>query len=83
MDKTIHTREYAVLLRLLRQIREDAGITQVELSRRLDETQSAISKIERGERRIDVLELRIICRALGLTLPRFVARLERALDDEG
>ncbi len=79
MDKTIYTREYAVLLRLLRKSREDAGVTQVELAQRLHETQSAVSKIERGERRLDVVELRTICQALGISFLRFMQRLEREL----
>jgi transcriptional regulator with XRE-family HTH domain len=79
MDKTIYTREYAVLLRLLRKIREDASVTQVELAKRLKETQSAVSKIERGERRVDVVELRTICQALGVPFLGFMKLLEREL----
>lgn len=79
MDKTIYTREYAVVLRLLRAAREQAAISQVELALKLKQSQSFISKIERGDRRLDIVQLRTICHALGLTLPKFVLRFEREL----
>jgi transcriptional regulator with XRE-family HTH domain len=79
MDKSIYTKEYAALLRLLRQAREKAGVTQVDLAERIQETQSYVSKVERGELRLDVVQLRTICEALGLALPVFVERLEREI----
>jgi transcriptional regulator with XRE-family HTH domain len=79
MDKTIYTREYAAVLRLLREIRAKAGVTQVGLAHTLGLTQSQISKIERGESRLDVVQLRTICTALGVTLLEFIRRLEREL----
>jgi transcriptional regulator with XRE-family HTH domain len=42
-------------------------------------TQSAVSKIEMGEQRIDVIQLREWCEALGITLAGFVDSLENAL----
>jgi transcriptional regulator with XRE-family HTH domain len=82
MEKSIYTREYQVLLRLLRETRERAGVTQVELARRLEQTQSYVSKIELGDRRLDLVQLRTILAALGAGLGDFVARFERAIDDE-
>ena len=79
MDKSIYTREYAAVLRVLRAARAEAGITQVSLAEQIDETQSYVSKVERGELRLDIVQLRTICRALGLSLPEFVERLEREL----
>ena len=76
MKKTIHSVEYTALLRLLRQKRQDAGITQLQLARALRTSQSFIGKCERGERRIDVIELQAICRALGIELQVFIAELE-------
>lgn len=49
-------------LRRLRQARKDAGLTQVEVARRLGRTQSFVTKAERGERRLDVVELRAFAR---------------------
>ena len=77
MIKTIHSVEYASLLLLLRQKRLDAGITQVELSRQLGVPHSFVGKIERGERRIDVIELQTFCRVFGIELQEFIAELQK------
>ena len=77
--KSIYTREYAALLRLLRRTREEAGVTQVDLAAALSRTQSFVSKVERGETRLDVIQLRSVLAALGTTLPAFARRLEREL----
>lgn len=79
MEKSIHSVGYAVLLKVLREERERAGLTQVQLARKIRETQTFVSKCERGERRIDVIELRTFCRAFGLSLKQFVSALERAM----
>lgn len=79
MEKSIHSAHYAVFLKLLKKAREDAGLTQTQLARKIRETQTFVSKCERGERRIDVVELQTFCRALGVSLGRFVAALERAI----
>ena len=55
------------------------SVTRAELARRLDEQQSFVSKFERGERRLDIVEVFQICEALGVSFPRFATRLERAL----
>jgi transcriptional regulator with XRE-family HTH domain len=79
MEKTIYSREYAVVLRLLRAAREQAGITQVDLAKKLKQTQSFVSKIERGDRRLDIVQLRTFCKVFGLSLLEFVERLEAEL----
>ena len=65
------------LQNLLRLIRTDAGITQAELATRLGVPQSVVSKYESGERRLDILELRQVCRALNIGLGDFARRLEK------
>ena len=77
MRKTIHSEEYTALLRLLRQKRQDAGLTQLQLARALKTSQSFIGKCERGERRIDVLELQAFCRVLGIELQAFMVELQK------
>lgn len=79
MEKSFHTEAYKVFLNLLREVRVERGITQVDLAERLNETQSFISKCERGERRLDYLELREWCRALGMPVVEFLAGLEGEL----
>ena len=80
MEKTIHSRDYAAFLRVFRESRRRAGLTQIDLARKVGESQSFVSKCERGERRIDVVELRAFCRAFDLTLKQFVASFERAVE---
>lgn len=80
MRKSLYQRENLVLLALLRAERERQGVLQAQLSESLGKPQSYISKIERGERRVDVIELRRILRALGLDFRQFVNSLEDRLE---
>ncbi len=64
---------------LLKKARADGGVTQAELASRLGVPQSVVSKYESGERRLDVIELRQVCKELGLTLGDFVRRLEKEI----
>lgn len=75
MEKSIHSKEYADFLQVLRTAREQSQITQEQLASRLNETQSFISKCERGERRLDVIELRAWCKAIDVPLADFIRRL--------
>jgi transcriptional regulator with XRE-family HTH domain len=79
MTKTIHRHEYQVLLRLLREQRESAGKTQIDCSQALGRSQSFISDVERGARRLDLIQLRDLCIFLGITLPEFIERFEKQL----
>lgn len=58
-------RDYEALGRCLADVRRKGGVTQDELAARLAKPQSFISAYERGQRRVDVLELLLILRALG------------------
>jgi transcriptional regulator with XRE-family HTH domain len=82
MDKNIYTIHQLLLQRLLKDIRVEAGLRQSDLAERLNEPQSFVSKYENGERRIDVLELRAICKATGISLTEFFRRLEKVLSNE-
>lgn len=75
MEKSIYSQEYAEFLKLLRAERVRLGLTQEEIASRLSATQSFVSKCERGERRLDVVELRCWCKALELPLNEFITRL--------
>ena len=76
MEKSLFTREHRLLVALLREMREEAQITQMELATKIGQSQSFVTKAECGERRLDLIQLRNICQALGTSLPKFVARLE-------
>lgn len=79
MPKTIHRHEGQILVDLLREYRGAAGLTQTELSSRLGRAQSFISDVERGQRRLDLVQLRDVLIALGCTLPEFVEAYEKRL----
>lgn len=64
---------------LLVEARKNAGLTQTELSSRLDRPQSFVSKYERGERRLDVVEFGEVARALGGDPLRFLGKLYREI----
>jgi transcriptional regulator with XRE-family HTH domain len=68
MQKSQHTRLYKRLLHALRQARENAGLTQQDVAHKLGLYASFVSKIESGERRLDVGELASFCRVYGVSL---------------
>ena len=57
MGESIYSREYRLVIERLRKVRLQAGLTQVQAAQKLKKPQSYVSKIERGERRLDVVEL--------------------------
>lgn len=79
MDKSIHTHEYAALIRLLRKAREEAGYTQVELAKAIGQSQSFVTKAEQGDRRLDLVQLRSLLAIFGVTMVDFVRRWEREI----
>lgn len=79
MRKSTHTREYRVFLELLIEERMKAGLTQAQLGERLTFGQPGISKIERAERRVDIVELQMICEQLGIKLEDFVTEFKKRL----
>ncbi|WP_244098968.1 helix-turn-helix domain-containing protein [Burkholderia ambifaria] len=58
---------------------EKRGLTQEEVAARLETTQTFINKCERGERRLDVIELCSWCETLGIPASQFVAELEQKM----
>ncbi len=58
MSKSIYSKEYKNIIGRLKTARLDAGLKQEDAAAKLKRPQSYISKIERGERRIDVAELK-------------------------
>ncbi|MDH1502929.1 helix-turn-helix domain-containing protein [Comamonas terrigena] len=79
MQKSLYSKENDLLLQLLVKVRVEAGVTQVELAARLDEVQPWISRVERGVRRLDLVELMLWCDALGVPLSTFIRRYEQLL----
>lgn len=76
MPKTIFSAGQEKLQHLLKSTRENGGLTQVALAKKLKRPQSYVSKYESGERRLDLIELRVICMALNISLIDFVIQFE-------
>ena len=66
MPRSLFSEPYGELLRVLVDARRKAGLRQTDLAERLGKPQSFVSKIERGERRLDVVELIVVARAIGI-----------------
>ena len=64
MPRSTHHRHYRAFLDLLVQLRNEAGYTQTALAEKIGNTQTFVSKVERGERRLDVVEFSEWCDAL-------------------
>lgn len=79
MAKSIHRAEYDVFRALLREKRVASGLTQVDVSLRMGRSQSFVSDVERGVRRVDVLELRDLCGLFGIRLIKFCEDLEHRI----
>ena len=79
MLKSIHSRHNEVLLGLLRSSRVDARLRQTDLALRLGREQAVVSKVERGERRLDVIELRAWLLALDVDFLTFLSEFDRRL----
>ena len=63
MQKTIHSKMGQLVHQKIVEIRKLAGYTQRDLAKKLDREHSFIARIEQGERRVDIVELYLICKA--------------------
>jgi transcriptional regulator with XRE-family HTH domain len=69
-DKGYHKAYKRFLARLV-QARRDAGLTQIEVAKRLGKAHSFLSKCELGERRVDFVELQQLAKIYGKDISFF------------
>jgi len=62
---------------VLREVRKQRGLTQLELADLLGKPQSYVSKYESGERRLDLPEIERVCQAVDVELTDFVRRYQQ------
>lgn len=80
MAKTIRSSGHEALRESLTAARKAAGLTQADLAKRLKCHQSLIARLESGQRRIDVIEMIVLARAIGLDAHDLLASAERSTE---
>jgi transcriptional regulator with XRE-family HTH domain len=83
VKKSLNDKEHKILLEMLYQLRVASGLRQSDLADLLKVPQSFVSKIESGERRIDLIELRTILRCLNTNIKEFVTEFENKINASG
>ena len=81
MPKSLYSRHNEIFLELLRRSRESVPLRQADLAMLLGRDQGTVSKVENGERRLDVVQLRDWLRALGVDFLGFMEELDGRLSD--
>lgn len=76
--ESVNRKEYEALLKLLRKAREDKGLSQGEVARRLGVPQPRMSAIESGERRLDLIEFMDIAKVVGFDASEFIRKLQQS-----
>jgi len=72
MSKSIQTKEYAYFVERLRKARLDAGLTQLQIAKKIGRPQSHISNIESGQQRVDVIELKRFAKLYNKSINYFI-----------
>lgn len=72
MPRVIYTKDHNAIVERLKQARLEIGLGQVEVAKKLGRTQSYLSKIESGQRRFDVLQLKEFAKLYKKSLDYFV-----------
>jgi transcriptional regulator with XRE-family HTH domain len=83
VNKSVFTEKYTRFRRLLIEIRQSSKLTQVQVAQRLHKPQSFVSKYERGERRLDVVEFLEVAKALEVNPSELLTQLDRPTVDQG
>ena len=79
MKKSLYKKENEIFVQTFTEFRNKSGLLQTDLARKLNVPQSFISKIETGQRRLDVIELREICKHLNTNIIDFCKAFERKI----
>ena len=72
MPKTIYSKDHKYIVERLKKARQGADLDQIDVAKLLKKTQSYISKIESGQRRIDILALKEFARIYKKSIDYFL-----------
>jgi len=72
MSKSIYSKDYRNVIEKLKKARLDASLKQSDVAQKLKKPQSYISKIERGERRVDITELKELAKIYKKDITHFI-----------
>lgn len=78
--KSKDIKDQKIVEALLKELRVNAGLRQIDVASALGIQQSMVSKYEVGERRLDILEIRALCKLFGMSLEDFISELEKRLE---
>lgn len=81
--KSSHTPEFEQFVAMLREARAASGLSQMQLAKKVGRDQSIVSRWETGELRMDLVQLRDFCRAIGVSLTDFVADFDQRASTRG
>lgn len=80
MKKTLNSKEHNLLIETLYSLRVGTNMLQSDLAEKLGVPQSFVSKLENGERRLDIVELKQIVEVMGISLVNFIQEYQKRLD---
>ncbi len=72
MGRTIRTKEYANFIAKLRKARLEVGLKQIDVAKKFRRPQSYISRVESGEYRLDILEVKKFAKIYGKSIDYFL-----------
>jgi len=81
--KSIYSANYERFVQVLGRVRSDAGLSQEALAKKMKMSQSTVSDLLRGQRRLDVIEWISYCKACGITPERFLEELAFVTRNKG
>ena len=81
MPKFFRSAEHKAVQDILREMRLAAGLNQSDLAAMLGQSQSYVSKYENGDRVLDFLEVRHLCKVLGKSLSAFAEEIEVRINE--
>ena len=72
--KSIFSHQHRELVRKLKAARLAAGLTQLQVAKKLKRPQSFIARLESGQRRIDVIELNVLAQLYERKIASFLSK---------